>query len=184
MIVKRYHPALVLLHWVSAVLLLVALGMGSQVLAELPNTDPGKSDALKGHMIAGLVILVLTVIRLLVRATTAHPPAASTGMAWADRLAPFMHWALYALVLAMVGSGIGMAVAFDLPAVVFAGQGSLPPDFHVATARSVHGLVSKLLGLAILLHLAAGLFHQFVRRDQLFSRMGFGRRRDDRSAGL
>lgn len=176
MAVKRYHPALVTLHWLLALLLLVALGMGSQVLAELPNTDPEKLNALKGHMIAGGVILLLTVVRLITRLTTTHPPAATTGMAWADKVAPLMHWVLYGLVLAMAGSGIAMSVAFDLPAVVFNGVGSLPPDFQAATARAVHGATSKLLGLMILAHLAAALYHQFVRRDGLLSRMGFGHR--------
>jgi len=176
MLVKRYHPGLVSLHWLLALLLVVALGMGSQVLAELPNTDPEKLTALMGHMIAGGLILLLTLVRLITRLTTAHPPAASTGMAWADRVAPLMHWVLYALVLAMAGSGIAMAVAFDLPGVVFNGVGSLPADFHVAPVRAVHGVVSKLLALMIVLHVAAALYHQFVKRDGLFSRMWYGRR--------
>ena len=176
MTVKRYHPALVTLHWLLALLLLVALGMGSQVLAELPNTDPEKLNALKGHMIAGGVILLLTVVRIITRLSTSHPPAATTGMAWADKAAPLMHWVLYGLVLMMAGSGIAMSVAFDLPTVVFKGVGHLPPDFHSATARAVHGAASKLLGLMILAHLAAALYHQFVRRDGLLARMGFGPR--------
>jgi cytochrome b561 len=40
----------------------------------------------------------------------------------------------------------------------------------------VHGIVAKLLMLAIALHIGAALYHQFVRRDGLLSRMGFGRR--------
>lgn len=175
MTVRRYHPALVLLHWILAALLLLALGMGSQVLTELPNTAPEKVDALMGHMIGGGLILLFTLIRLVVRLKTAHPPATSTGMTWADRVAPLMHWALYVAVLVMAGSGIAMAVAFDLPAVVFGGQGGLPPDFHASAARSVHGLASKLLGVFILLHIGAALFHQFVKRDALISRMSFGR---------
>ena len=176
MAVKRYHPALVTLHWLLALLLLVALGMGSQVLAELPNTDPEKLNALKGHMIAGGVILLLTVVRIITRLSTSHPPAATTGMAWADKVAPLMHWVLYGLVLMMAGSGIAMSVAFDLPTVVFEGVGHLPPDFQSATARAVHGATSKLLGWMILTHLAAALYHQFVRRDGLLARMGFGPR--------
>lgn len=177
MTVKRYHPVLVTLHWLLALVLLVALGMGSQVLAELPNAAPQKLDALKGHMIAGGIIFVLTLVRLVTRLSTAHPPAASTGIAWADRVAPLMHWVLYALVLIMAGSGIAMSVAFDLPGVVFGGTGSLPPDFHVVTARAVHGAASKLLAIMIALHIGAALYHQLVRRDGLFSRMAFGRRR-------
>jgi cytochrome b561 len=174
--INRYHPALVVLHWLSAALVLVALGMGSQLLSELPNSSPEKPEALMGHMIAGGVILLLTLVRLVVRLKTAHPPAATTGMAWADRLAPFMHWALYASVFTMAGSGIAMSVAFDLPAVVFAGQGQLPPDFHAAVARSVHGLASKALFALVLMHVGAALYHQFVKRDGLLTRMGLGRR--------
>ena len=177
MSVNRYHTALVLLHWLLALLLVLALVMGSQVLAELPNTAPEKLGALKGHMLVGGTILVLTLIRLWVRLTTAHPPAATTGMAWADRLAPVLHGMLYVLVLTMAGSGIAMSVGFDLPSVVFNGQGSLPADFHVAFARRVHGVTSGLLGLLILAHVAAALYHQFVKRDALLSRMGFGPRR-------
>lgn len=176
MAIQRYHPALVLLHWVSALLLILALGTGSLWLAELPNSDPGKIGALRAHMLVGALILALTLARLVARAKTAHPPQAPTGMAWADRLAPGFHWALYALVLVMVGSGIGISVAFGLPAVLFAGQGTLPPDFQAAAARSVHGLASKLLVLFILLHVLAWLYHQFVRRDRLLSRMVLGRR--------
>lgn len=175
--VRRYHGFLVLLHWLMALLISVAWFMGSAVLEHLPNTDPAKLDALRGHLIAGLAIGGLLVLRVLTRFATQHPPEASTGMAWADRIAPLAHWALYALILLMVASGLVMALAFDLPAVVFAGQGSLPVDFSGSSARVAHGVVAKLLLLTVLAHVAAALYHQWVRGDRLLSRMGWGPRR-------
>ena len=148
--VRRYHGLLVLLHWLMALLISVAWFMGSAVLEHLPNTDPAKLDALRGHLIAGLAIGGLLVLRVLTRFATQHPPEASTGMAWADRIAPLAHWALRALILLMVASGLVMALAFDLPAVVFAGQGSLPADFSGSPARVAHGVVAKLLLLTVL----------------------------------
>lgn len=173
---NRYHPALVVLHWVLAVLLLVSLGMGSLVLSEMPNTMPEKLQALQGHMVAGGLIFVLTVVRLFLRVKTRHPPAATTGAPVLDKLAGLAHWALYLLVFAMVVSGGAMAASLGLPAVVFGGQGTLPPDFHVSAARAAHGWLSAFLAMLILLHVAAALFHQFVRRDGLLSRMALGRR--------
>jgi cytochrome b561 len=158
-------------------LISVAWFMGSAVLEHLPNSDPAKLDALRGHLIAGLVIGGLLVLRVLTRWATEHPPEASTGMAWADRLAPWAHRALYALIFLMVGSGVAMALAFDLPAVVFSGQGSLPAGFSGSPARAVHGVVAKLLLLTVLAHVAAALYHQWVRGDRLLSRMGWGPRR-------
>ena len=173
---KRYHTALVAIHWLMAVLLLTALSMGTFVLQHIPNSSPDKLDALKGHMVAGGLILVLTLIRLVVRLATKHPAPASTGNATLDRLAPLAHWALYLLVLLMAGSGIAMSVLAGLPEIVFGGVGSLPADFKALPPRAVHGLVAKLLMLVILAHVVAALFHQFVRRDHLLARMGFGPR--------
>jgi cytochrome b561 len=44
---KRYHPALVSLHWLLAVLIVVALLMGSNILSQIPNDNPEKLFALK-----------------------------------------------------------------------------------------------------------------------------------------
>ena len=174
--VKRYHRALVLLHWLMAVLLGVALAMGTFALKTVPNSSPDKVSALQGHMIAGGLILLLTLVRLIVRLKTAHPAPASTGNALLDRLAPLTHWALYGLVFVMAASGVALSVLAGLPGIVFGGAGSLPVNFDALPPRAVHGIVARLLMLAIGLHIAAALYHQFVRRDGLLSRMGFGPR--------
>ena len=173
---NRYHRSLVVLHWLLAVLLIVALAMGTFALKTVPNTSPDKISALQGHMIAGGLILVLTLARLVVRLKTAHPAPASTGNAVLDRLAPLTHWALYGLVLLMAGSGVAMSVLAGLPQIVFGGVGNLPVNFDALPPRAVHGIAAKLLVLAIGLHIAAALYHQFVRRDHLLARMGFGPR--------
>jgi cytochrome b561 len=172
----RYHPALVALHWLLALLLIVALGMGTFALAPVPNSSSEKISALQGHMIAGGLILLLTLTRLVVRLKTTHPASASTGNALLDRLAPLTHWALYGLVLVMAGSGVAMSVLAGLPGIVFGGVGGLPVNFDSLPPRAVHGIVAKLLMLAIAMHIAAALYHQFVRRDSLLRRMWFGPR--------
>lgn len=172
----RYHPALVALHWLLAVLLIATLALGSFALKTVPNSAPDKILALQGHLVAGGLILLLTLARLVVRWRTAHPAPASTGNALLDRLAPLTHWGLYGLVLLMAGSGVAMSVAVGLPGIVFGGLGSLPVNFDALPPRAVHGVVAKLLMLAIGLHIAAALHHQFVRRDRLIARMGLGPR--------
>ena len=172
----RYHTALVTLHWLLALLLIVALLMGTFALKTVPNSSPDKIDALRGHMIAGGLILVLTLTRLVVRLKTAHPAPATTGNALLDRLAPATHWALYLLVLLMAGSGVAMSVLAGLPGIVFGGVGTLPVNFDALPPRAVHGIVAKLLMLFIAMHFAAALYHQFIKRDGLLRRMGFGPR--------
>ncbi len=176
MLPKRYHPALVALHWLLALLLIALLAAGTFSLKLVPNVQPEKLNLLRIHMAMGISILVLMLLRLVARLTTEHPPAASTGNAVLDALAPGVHWLLYALVFVMAGSGIGMAALAGLPDIVFAGHGSLPVNFDALPQRAVHGIVAKLLMLTIVLHAGAALYHQFIRRDGLLSRMGWGSR--------
>ena len=42
--VSRYHPLLVLLHWVLAFFIIAALGLGALVMVKIPNTDAMKLD--------------------------------------------------------------------------------------------------------------------------------------------
>ncbi len=173
----RYHPALVVLHWLLALMIIVALIMGSQSLAATPNSDPAKLDGLRAHMTVGIAILVLMLVRLVIRLRTAHPPEADIGNAALNAAARLAHSAFYVLVFAMCASGIAISVMAGLPAIVFGGSGApLPADFSAFAPRAVHGAIATLLGLLILGHIAAVLYHQFVRKDGLLSRMGFGRR--------
>lgn len=172
----RYHPLLVSLHWVLAILVIAAWMIGTFWLKPLPNSSPDKILVLRGHMIAGGLILILMTLRLAVRIVTRHPPLVTTGYASLDRLAPLLHWALYILVLTMAGSGIAMSVMAHLPDVVFRGSGTLPANFDAFPPRAVHGLGAKLLLATVGLHVAAALYHQLLRRDGLWSRMWFGSR--------
>jgi cytochrome b561 len=68
--VSRYHPLLVGLHWLLALMVIAALALGALVLVDIPNSDPMKIDALRQHMTAGVLILALMLVRLLVRTRT------------------------------------------------------------------------------------------------------------------
>jgi cytochrome b561 len=169
----RYHPLLVGLHWLLALLILFALAMGTFSLKEIPNASPEKL------MIAGVAILALMLVRLGLRLWLPRPAPATTGNRFLDRLGVGVHYGFYLLVILMAASGIATAVQAGLPAIVFGGSGApLPESFWVYRPRAVHGVIAKLLLALVALHVAAALYHQVVRRDRLVARMWFGPRRD------
>lgn len=172
---RRYHPALVALHWLLAVLLVLALGMGTFVLKEMPNDAIDKIGALRGHMIIGIAIGALMLVRLIVRWRTSHPPAASAGHVLLDRLRSLAHTGLYLLVFAMAASGAAIALSAGLPEIVFGGAAMpLPETFAAYAPRAIHGWIAKALFVVIGFHLIGALFHQFRLKDRLLSRMWFG----------
>lgn len=173
-IVTRYHPLLVVLHWLIAALVILGLVLGP-IMAEMPLEQ--KIQPLRVHMAMNIAVGVLILVRLLVRFTTRKPPPATTGNAWLDRLRLSVHVLLYIAVLSMVSTGLGMAAMGDLLDVVYGGAG-FPPDFnfHELAPRAGHGFFAAVLMVLIGLHIAGALYHHFVLKDRLLARMWFGRR--------
>ncbi len=172
-----YHPLLVALHWIMAVMVVVSLFFGKVLLSTMSNADPQKLQGLAGHMTVGLALGTLLLLRLAVRFGSAKPPHAETGNAFLDKVGIATHWILYLLIGLMVLSGLGTALSGGLFPIVFGGSGEpLPASLSTLAPRRAHGLISNLLVLLVLLHTCAALYHQFYLRDGLFRRMWFGNR--------
>lgn len=172
---SKYNNIQVALHWLVALMVLFMLFMGTFVMAQTPNSDPSKLSALRGHMIFGGAVLVLTLIRVVWRKKSVQPPHAETGNALLDKLGIAAHYGLNILVLLVAASGIGIAIQAGLPGIVFGGEGNLPEDFSAYPPRLAHGLLTKLLFALIALHVVGALYHQFIVKDRLFARIWFGR---------
>jgi cytochrome b561 len=174
--VSRYHPALVVLHWLLAILIPTALALGVFVVVKIPNGDPMKAEALRGHMAGGILILTLMLLRLPIRFATHHPAAASTGNSLFDRLAWLSHRLLYLAIIGMAAVGLWMAIETGILGILIGQHPQIPADFWVYNSRHAHYLISRLLMVLIALHIAGALYHTLIRRDGLLRRMWFGRR--------
>ncbi|WP_084404369.1 cytochrome b/b6 domain-containing protein [Pseudovibrio sp. Ad46] len=173
----RYHPALVALHWILALMIFMALVVGGPMMAAMESTDPQKLTGMTGHIIWGMTIGVLILLRLITRFVTTKPAKADTGKAALNTAAGLTHWAMYALVAGMVLSGLVMAYNADLFAITLGGSGApLPADLTVYPARVAHGVIANVLTALLVLHVVGWAFHQFILRDNLISRMWFGKR--------
>jgi cytochrome b561 len=174
---SRYHPALVALHWISAVLVLVALATGTFRLTATPNSSPDKIAHLTVHMTLGVAILVLALARLAVRSKTPHPDRASSGNVLLDKVAIATHYGLYVAIILMALTGIVTAAAADLPAIMLAGSSeTLPESFSELPPRMAHGLLAQALIALILLHTLGAFYHHLFRKDQLLRRVWFEQR--------
>lgn len=175
----RHHPALVVLHWLTGLMLLLALVMGTFALAPMPLDAPGKLGALKGHMTFGLLLGGLMLVRLVVHALTVGKvePTPSSGSAAKDMLAKLVHVGLYVLVFAMVGSGVATSLTSGLSDVVWGpAGGAVPAQLREVAPRIAHGWIAKGIMLLVALHVAGALLRYLVNKDGTLGRMWFGKR--------
>lgn len=171
---SRYQPVLVALHWLVALMIIGLLCLGFFVLANMPNSDPHKLQILVWHMAGGMFVLVLMILRLIIRARSAHPPAAATGSPLLDRLATATHYGFYVIVFLMIASG--WSTGFLIRGVFGRPAKPLPTSFAIFPTFQIHAALATLLALMIAAHIAASLYHQFALRDRIFRRMWFGNR--------
>ena len=149
-------------------MLFIGIGMVSTVM-------PKYVPLLVTHKTLGIAILVLALIRIAVRLRSGTPPL-PRDLPPPMKLAAYLsHYALYALMLAMPLIGWAMLSAGGYPIVLLGGihlPAILPPS---ASMHTLLWTAHQVLGLAffalILLHIAAALFHAFIRRDGVFKSM-------------
>jgi cytochrome b561 len=169
--VTRYHPALVVLHWLLALAIVLAFVFGAFVLDDMDNSSAQKPGLLKLHIVLGGLILVFTLVRLAVRASSSKPAPLQSGKPAMDKLAVAIHHLLYTLTVLTTLGGVALAYSADLFHVLFQHVGSLPKDFEGYASHEIHGLLAlALLGVAGL-HVAGALQHQFILKDGILSRM-------------
>jgi cytochrome b561 len=169
--VNRYHSALIALHWLLALAILLAIVFGGFVLDGMENVNVHKPGLLRMHVTLGLLILAFTVVRLIVRGSTAKPAPLVSGKPMMDKLAVGIHHLLYALTVVVALAGVALAYRAGLFGFLYQQAGSLPKDFEDFTAHEVHGMAAYALLGVILLHAAGALQHQFILKDGILSRM-------------
>ena len=152
----RYSRVQIALHWGIAALFafnyIVSDGMG-RALRNFSQTGINDSLTAKLHIIGGIFLLGLMVLRLVFRALHGAPPHASSGYPLMDKAAIWGHRALYALLLLLPMAGL---------AAWFGG---------LKVAGEAHEVLVNLTALLIAGHIAAALYHQFILKDRLLDRM-------------
>lgn len=169
---SRYDPIAVALHWLMALALVGMLAVGL-TMTSLP-LSPLRLKLINWHKWAGMLILVLSALRLLWRLTH-RPPPPPPMPAWQNLAAHGVHTAMYLLFFAVPLAGWLYSSAAGFPVVVF---GVLPlPDLVAAdrewaeAIKPLHRTLAYALAALIVMHVAAALQHQFIERDGLLWRM-------------
>ena len=165
-----------ILHWVVAALVLLMIPVGIVIANEWGG--PAQTFLYNLHKSIGVTLIPLVIVRLIYRLLNPPPPLPDDIPAIQKVAAYTTHWALYALLLVQPMVGYVMTSAYPAP-VPFFGLFNLPPIWPEDRALSDRlSVVHLYLGLSIAvfaaMHIAAALFHHFVRKDRVLMRMVTG----------
>jgi cytochrome b561 len=175
--VQTYGRAARVLHWLTLALIAVQLPVGLYMTYRgntLNVWDKVTGALYNSHKLIGVTILLVVLWRLAYRFTRGAPPAEPTIEPWQRVASGLNHWGMYLLLICVPVAGyVGISL---FPALDIFGLFSLPgivaPNKEAAnTAFAVHKVLAVLLILLIAVHVAAALFHYFIRKDNVLGRM-------------
>lgn len=164
----RYGTVAIAFHWITALLIVVMIALGLN--AANAQTDDMRRALLMPHIALGILTLVLTLARIVwwwFLDRKPHPvPGIPPVMAGLARIS---HVLIYGLVIALAASGIATNIIGGVVEALSAGT-PIPPLDDIAP-RKGHGLLAWSFMALLALHIAAALYHHFIRRDKTVARM-------------
>lgn len=169
---KRYHPVHVTLHWLTALLIFMPLLFGFFVFARTPDAE--EAQMLGMHKWTGIILGLVIIARLVTRFVFKRPAPADAGHPVLNWIGKIVHFLLYAGIFGMLFTGDFLDEAYGLENIM-AGNGTMPENLFVYPERIIHGNAAYIIAALIALHVGAALYHQFIRKDNLLSRMWYGK---------
>ena len=169
---QRYHPAYIFLHWAIFLAMATALAL-IEYRGYVPKGDPLKATLRNYHMLAGQLVLLFVLFRIVARFLFGVP-ALENGPRVQKLVAHIVHILLWVLMLGLPLTGIlfnqaaGRDVVFFgwvLPQLV----GTDKPLGH--TLHDIHEWLGNAVYYVVGLHILGALFHQFMLKDNGLKRM-------------
>lgn len=170
---QKYTRTAKSLHWLMALLLIGQLALGFY-MSDLP-LSPDKLKIYSWHKWAGVTLFMLAFFRIMWRLTHRTPDWPKSMSKLMQLAAHAGHFVLYALMFAIPLSGWLMSSARGIQTIYFKVlpiPDLLSKDKELAVFfGDMHSILSVLLVVVILGHVAAALKHHYFDKDDVLTRM-------------
>lgn len=171
-------------HWLTALLIFAAMPLG--LIANGAPYETGDQLAFKAtlfswHKTLGVTVFFVALLRILWALTQTKPGPLHPERRTETMLAEVVHWLLYvSLVIVPLTGWIEHAATTGFAPIWWPFGQTLPfvpqSDVVAGIFAGLHWIFTKVLAVAILLHIAGALKHHFVDKDDTLRRMWFGRK--------
>lgn len=170
-----YHPLSKSLHWIMFILIALALAV-IEVRGDIPKGDPLRDSLKNWHMLAGQLVFLFVIVRVLARFSFNAPPAIS-GPRWQTASAHAVHGLLYLVMFALPISGVlfyqaaGKEVEFlgwILPQLI------VPDPALKSSIKEIHETMGNAVYFLVGIHVLGAIYHHFIVKDDTLRRMGRG----------
>lgn len=175
----------IVLHWVTAAVIVYMLFLGSSVAG---LEGDARAQMLLRHTSVGITAYVLLIARIVWRFYYGHPGPTGEQRGWAFTLGKWTHLIMLAAVAVMLVSGPVMYWAYGNDIVVFDWfviPSPIGPSFALAEfMRSIHGTSALVIFIAVLMHIGGVYKHTAFNQDGTLAKILIADRQSGRRAAV
>ena len=167
---SKYGLLSKLFHWLTAAGLIVQIPLGFYLVAL--DFDQSRVDIENYHILFGLIIFYVTLVRLIFKLLTPSPDFNGSAFLGQKFIAKLNHLLLYLNLLTVTTSGILKNLFNGESLIIFFKKINLTYNYELSEQfYSIHILANYALIGLITLHILAVLFHKFFLKENILKRI-------------
>lgn len=166
---KKYSRGTIAIHWISFILIAGLIPVGF-IMAD---TEPGAKKILlyRLHLLMGVTIFVLTLLRVWFFFKHRRPPKLETGNSLHNKLVVWIENSFYFFLILLSTSGIATVIFGELGQAIKTADYTLLPKKLDVPPLVGHQILAKILIALLIAHVAGVLNHYLKFKENTLKRI-------------
>ncbi len=165
---QKFSKGTIIIHWLTALLILALFPLG----VYMDGLNPAeKMGLIKVHVLLGIIVLILTIVRSWLFFNAPRPADLKTGSKFNDKLAVVIHNAFYFLLFFIALSGIGTMLLGGYGEALNNGDPTLIKPAGEIPPLKAHNGMAIIMMILLVLHVIGVIKHYVLTKENTLKRI-------------
>lgn len=167
---QKYSKRAIIIHWLTALLIFLLFPLG-KFMSSMETAE--KMGLIKIHVVLGIIVLILTIIRSWMFFKAPRPADLKTGSKFNDQLASWIHNAFYFLLFGIAFSGIATMIVGGYGDAISSENYELILNRSEIPPIKGHGIMAMILMVLFGMHVIGVAKHYILTKENTLKRIFF-----------
>ncbi|KMQ64656.1 hypothetical protein ACM46_10435 [Chryseobacterium angstadtii] len=168
-LLKKYGKGTIIIHWISFLLILLLIPTG-YIMSDL-ELGPTKLNLLKLHFGIGILVFILTLVRVFFYFHYKRPSKLETGNLLHNRLVFWIENSFYYLLIFLCVSGIATIILGNFGQAIQLSDSSYLPENVDIPSLSAHRVLAIILIILLIGHVGGVIIHYLKNKENTLKRI-------------
>ena len=165
---QKYSKGTIAIHWITTLLILILFPLGKYMEGLQPEEKMG---LIKIHVILGVLVLILTIVRSWLFFKKKRPNDLKTASKFNDKLAIWIHNIFYFILFAIAFSGTATMILGGYGDALQSNNFELIKESaHIAPLKP-HGIMAMIMMLLLVMHVIGVIKHYILTKENTLKRI-------------